>query len=127
VSVPGIPFARFARFERLPQASPLLYCEPPGWAAAAHAIVLEQTVNYIWARRCANNCCFLMHTLAPACDPAAIEHDPRNPVLVPSEDGFDSHAVEYPFPFRNPADGKFYVYYLGHQERPPKVELRRLR
>jgi len=120
VSVPGIPFEAFARFERLPQASPLLYREPPEWAAAAHAIVLGQTVHYIWARRRADNSWFLMHTHAPASDPAAIEHDPRNPVLVPSEDGFDSHAVEYPFPFRNPADGKFYVYYLGHRGRSPK-------
>jgi predicted GH43/DUF377 family glycosyl hydrolase len=62
----------------------------------------------------------MMHSTAPVSDPARIEHDPRNPVLVPSKEGFDDYTTEYPFPFLNPADGKFYVYYLGRRKRVPK-------
>ena len=42
-----IPFAAFARFERLTAQKPLLYYEPPAWAAASHAIVVDDTVHYI--------------------------------------------------------------------------------
>tara|TARA_B100000809_G_scaffold208313_1_gene210934 strand:- start:1302 stop:2018 length:717 start_codon:yes stop_codon:yes gene_type:complete len=40
--------------------------------------------------------------------------------LLPSKKGFDDFTIEYPFPFWNPADRRFYVYYLGRRERPPK-------
>jgi len=115
-----IPFAAFARFERIPRGNPVFYCEPPEWAAAAHAIVVGDTVHYLWARRKADNYWVLMHSSAPAGNPAAIEHDPRNPVLVPSKEGFDDYTTEYPFPFRNPADQKYYVYYLGRRKKIPK-------
>ena len=46
-----IPFAAFARFERLTAEKPLLYCEPPAWAAASHAIVVGDTVHYLWAKK----------------------------------------------------------------------------
>ena len=35
-------------------------------------------------------------------------------------DGFDDAAVEYPFPFLNPADGKFYMYYRGKGKATPE-------
>ena len=40
--------------------------------------------------------------------------------MLPSKKGFDDFTIEYPFPFWNPADRRFYVYYLGRRERPPK-------
>ena len=115
-----VPFEAFSNFERIPEASPLFYCEPPEWAAAGHAIVVGDTVHYLWARRRPNNSWVLMHSSAPASDPAAVEHDPRNPVWLPSDEGFDEHTVEYPFPFWNPADQKYYVYYLGKRQAMPK-------
>ena len=36
----GIPFDLFASFERIADGNPVLACEPPEWAAAAHAIVV---------------------------------------------------------------------------------------
>jgi len=116
----AIPFEVFASFKRIPKGNPVFYCKPPEWAAAAHAIVVDQTVHYLWARRKQDNYWMLMHSTAPASDPAAIKHDPRNPVLLPSKEGFDDFATEYPFPFWNPADRRFYVYYLGRQKGPPK-------
>jgi hypothetical protein len=115
-----IPFEAFTTFKRVPEASPLFFCEPPEWAAAGHAIVVDDTIHYLWARRRPNDSWVLMHSTAPASDPAAVEHDPRNPVLLPSDEGFDEFTVEYPFPFWNPADQKHYVYYLGKREAPPK-------
>lgn len=118
----AIPFETFANFERIPEAAPLFYCKPPEWAAAAHAIVVDDTVHYIWAVRREGNSWVLMHSTAPASNPAAINHDPRNPVLEPSEEEgrFDDHTVEYPFPFLNPADGRYYMYYLGKRSKVPK-------
>jgi len=116
----AIPFEAFASFERIQEGNPVLACEPPEWAAAAHAIVVGDTVHYVWARRRKDNYWTLMHSTAPVSDPSAVEHDPRNPVLLPSEEGFDDWAVEYPFPFLNPADGRHYAYYLGKRKRPPK-------
>jgi len=116
----GIPFETFAHFERLENENPIIACDPPEWAAAAHALVVEDTVHYLWARRRADNFWTLMHSSAPASAPWAVEHDPSNPVLLPSEEGFDDWAVEYPFPFFNPADGRFYAYYLGRRKGPPK-------
>ncbi|MEM7128428.1 MAG: hypothetical protein AAF702_18995 [Chloroflexota bacterium] len=117
----ALPFDLFAGFERIPNINPIFYCEPPEWAAAAHAVVVGDTIHYLWARRREDNYWMLMHSTAPASDPAAVTHDSRNPILLPSEqDGFDDFTVEYPFPFLNPADGNFYAYYLGRRKRPPK-------
>ena len=116
----GIPFDLFANFERIADGNPLIACDPPEWAAAAHAIVVGETVHYLWGRRRKDNYWALMHSTAPASDPAAISHDPRNPVLLPSQEGFDDFTIEYPFPFWNPADHRFYVYYLGRRKDPPK-------
>lgn len=109
-----------ASFERLPRGAPLLFRPPPEWAAAAHAIVVDDAVHYLWGRRKEGNYWVLMHSTAPTHNPAAVTHDPRNPVLLPSTTGFDNYTVEYPFPFRNPADGHYYAYYLGRRRRVPK-------
>ncbi len=116
----AIPFEVFASFKRIAKVNPVFSCKPPEWAAAAHAIVVGNTVHYLWARRKKGNYWVMMHGTAPVSDPAKIKHDPRNPVLVPSKEGFDDYTTEYPFPFRNPADGRFYVYYLGRRRRVPK-------
>ncbi len=116
----AIPFDVFASFKRIQKGNPIFARKPPEWAAAAHAIVVDETVHYLWARRKRNNYWVLMHSTAPASNPATIKHDQRNPVLMPSKEGFDNFATEYPFPFWNPADRRFYVYYLGRQKGPPK-------
>jgi len=116
----AIPFEVFAGFQRIREGNPVFYCKPPEWAAAAHGIVVDDTVHYLWARRRKDNYWVLMHSTAPVSEPAKIEHDPRNPVLRPSQEGFDDFTTEYPFPFWNPADRRFYVYYLGRQKRIPK-------
>jgi len=113
-------FETFSRFERLNDGRPLLACPPPEWAAAAHAIVVDETVHYLWARRRPDNYWVLMHSTAPVSEPAALTHDPRNPVLLPSDEGFDEFTVEYPFPFLNPHDQRYYAYYLGRRQRVPK-------
>ena len=61
-----------------------------------------------------------MHATAPAVDPTDVTQDARNPIVVPSDDRFDDTAVEYPFPFLNPADGKYYMYYRGKGEGVPE-------
>ncbi len=109
-----------ASFERLAGDAPLLFRPPPEWAAAAHAIVVDDTVHYLWSRRKEGNYWVLMHSTAPARNPAAVTHDLRNPVLLPSYGGFDNYTVEYPFPFRNPADGRYYAYHLGRRRQVPK-------
>jgi hypothetical protein len=116
----AIPFEAFAHFERVPEPSPLFYRAPPEWAAAAHALVVNDDIHYLWGIQRQGNSWVIMHSTAPVTHPAAVEHDPRNPVLLPSEEGFDEHTVEYPFPFWNPADGRYYAYYLGKRRRPPK-------
>jgi predicted GH43/DUF377 family glycosyl hydrolase len=116
----AIPFDVFASFKRIQEGNPIFACKPPEWAAAAHTIVVDDTIHYLWARRKKGNYWVLMHSTAPLSDPATIKHDPRNPVLLPSKEGFDDFTVEYPFPFWNPADRRFYVYYLGRQKGPPK-------
>ncbi len=109
-----------ARFQRMGEGKAIFYCKPPEWAAAAHAIVVGNTIHYLWGRRQRGNHWVLMHSTAPADNPDQVKHDARNPVLRPSRDGFDDFTTEYPFPFWNPADGKYYAYYLGRQKRPPK-------
>ncbi|MFQ6097922.1 MAG: hypothetical protein ACE5O2_09375 [Armatimonadota bacterium] len=116
----AIPFEAFAHFERVEKGKPIIACAPPEWAAAAHAMVVDDTIHYLWARRRRDNYWTLMHSTAPVSHPSAIEHDPRNPILLPSEKGFDDWATEYPFPFLSPADRRFYVYYLGRRRDGPK-------
>ena len=116
-----IPFEVFTNFERVRNASPLLTCDPDEWAAAAHAIVAGDRVHYMWSIKNRDSTWDLMHSSAPVDDPGTVEHDPRNPIIVPAGDGsFDDHTIEYPFPFLNPFDRKYYMYYLGKRERVPK-------
>ena len=62
-----------------------------------------------------------MHSTAPIDHPFAVEHDPKNPILTPGPKGaFDDTGVEYPFPFFNPHDGRYYMYYLGNNRTPLK-------
>jgi len=117
----AIPFEAFADFQRVPGACPLLTCPPTQWAAAAHAIVADDTVHYYWSLKTEDDSWSLMHSHAPADNPADVTHDPRNPIITPAGDGaFDDYVVEYPFPFHNPADGQYYMYYLGRRKRGPK-------
>ncbi|HDZ21521.1 hypothetical protein LCGC14_0124270 [marine sediment metagenome] len=114
-----LPFEVFASFKRIEKGNPIIACGPPQWAAATHGIVVGDTLHYIWARN-QNNRWVLMHSTAPVSRPWEVEHDPRNPILQPSADGFDDKSVEYPFPFRNPADGTFYMYYRGEGHNAPE-------
>lgn len=113
-------FDRFSRFERVGRGRPPFYCAPPEWAAAAHAIVIGDTVHYLWAKRRKDKYWTLMHSTAPASRPREVTHDPDNPILTPSREDFDEFTTEYPFPFLNPSDGKYYCYYLGRRLRIPK-------
>ncbi len=114
----AIPFEAFARFERLEGGSPLLVVERPNWAAAAHVIVVDDTVHYFWSKRDGRNFWDLRHSTAPKQDPTSITHDPRNPILTPPAHGMDSKSVEYPNPFFNPKDGRYYMYYLVKENDP---------
>lgn len=109
----AIGFEVFAGFKRIPKGNPILALEPPLWAAATHAIVIDETVHYIWCKRNYGRRWQMMHATAPVDDLTDIKQDTRNPIVVPSEKGFDNEAVEYPFPFLNPADDKFYMYLRG--------------
>ena len=80
---------------------------------------LDETVHYIWCKRDLGVRWLIMHATAPISDLTDITQDPRNPILEPSADGFDDDAVEYPFPFLNPTDGKFYMYYRGKGKTTP--------
>ena len=62
----------------------------------------------------------LMHSTIPTQIPWQVEQDPRNPVLLPANSGFDDFTVEYLFPSLNPIDSQLYAYYLGQQKQPPK-------
>jgi predicted GH43/DUF377 family glycosyl hydrolase len=116
----AIPFECFASFKRGNQGNPIFALRPPQWAAATHAIVVGETIHYIWCKREYAPRWVMMHAMAPIDDPADIEQDERNPILVPAEKGFDDVAVEYPFPFQNPYDGKYYMYYRGKGEGTPE-------
>ncbi|MHC4201974.1 MAG: hypothetical protein ACYSU0_18450, partial [Planctomycetota bacterium] len=109
----AIPFEVFAGFKRIEKGNPIIALPPPLWAAATHAIVVDETVHYYWCKRDRSRRWLPMHATAPVGDLTDITQDERNPILVPAEEGFDSAAVEYPFPFLNPADGKYYMYYRG--------------
>ena len=80
-----IPFEAFTNFERVPIASPLLTCGPGEWAAAAHAIVVGNRVHYVWSVKHRDLTWNLMHSSAPVDDPGNVEHDPRNPIMVPTK------------------------------------------
>jgi len=115
-----IPFEVFASFKRIPEVNPIFYSKPPQWAAATHAIVVEDTVHYFWCKREYAPRWVMMHATAPISNIIDIKQDVRNPILIPSEKGFDDAAVEYPFPFLNPADDKFYMYYRGKGKKTPE-------
>ena len=116
----AIPFEFFASFERANEGKPLFALDPPGWAAATHAIVVGSSIHYIWCERSYPPRWLINHATAPVTDPLAITQDPRNPIVGPSEQGFDDQGVEYPFPFLNPADGRYYMYYRGKGEGTPE-------
>jgi len=119
----AISFDFFVSFKRIEKGNPILSLHPPLWAAATHAIVDDSTVHYYWCKRELNQHgerWTLMHATAPVDDPTSITQDHRNPILVPSRSGFDNTAVEYPFPFLNPADGKYYMYYRGKGKDTPE-------
>jgi hypothetical protein len=116
----AIGFDVFASFERIEGGDPLIALEPPRWAAATHALVVDTTVHYYWCRREPDRRWLLMHATAPAGDPTEITQDACNPIVVPSRESFDDEAVEYPFPFLNPADNRFYMYYRGKGKGMPE-------
>ncbi len=115
----AIPFELFADFQRITKGNPILACQPPQWAAATHGIVVDDTLHYIWGWN-QDDRWVLMHSTAPAGKPWEIEHDPRNPIVRPSAAGWDDKSVEYPFPFWNPADETFYMYYRGEGHDSPE-------
>lgn len=115
-----IPFEAFAGFERIAEGNPVFKVPSPRWAAAAHAIVEGDRVHYLWSVRSKGSRWELMYSSAPSSAPHRVEHYANNPVLRPSNLGFDSSAIEYPFPFWNPLDETYYAYYLGRKNRPPK-------
>ena len=110
----AIGFEVFAGFKRIEKGNPIFALDPPLWAAATHAIVVDETAHYFWCgRQRGARWLLLMHATAPVGNLTDITQDARNPILVPSEKGFDDAAVEYPFAFLNPADdGK--VWRIGH-------------
>ena len=114
-----IPFEVFANFERVGD-DPILSLTPPQWAAATHAIVQHNMVHYIWCKREVGARWLMMHATAPLYDLTDIAQDARNPIFVPSAQGFDDTGVEYPFPFLNPADGNYYMYYRGKGHGSPE-------
>ena len=116
----SIPFEFFTKFERFERASPLIAVPPPDWAAAAHALVVGDTVHYYWSRRDQNKFWDLRHSSAPVSNPDLIVHDTRNPILSPPPTGMDSKSMEYPCPFYNPLDKRFYMYYLVKENNPLK-------
>ena len=47
----AIPFEMFASFKRIESGNPIFALQPPLWAAATHAIVVDDKVHYIWCKR----------------------------------------------------------------------------
>ena len=116
----AIPFEVFANFKRIETGNPIISLPPPLWAAATHAIIVDETVHYIWCKREIDVRWIMMHATASISDLTDITQDARNPILEPSENGFDNAAVEYPFPFLNPYDDKYYMYYRGKGKTTPE-------
>ena len=77
-------------------------------------------MHYVWCKREQGARWLIMHATAPVEDLTAIAQDARNPIVVPSAEGFDDTGVEYPFPFLNPADGRYYMYYRGKGRGTPE-------
>ena len=118
-----IPFEWFANFKRIESGNPIIALEPPQWAAATHALVVDDMVHYFWCRREINKWgedWDLRHATAPTSDPTQMTQNPNNPILSPTGAGFDGTAIEYPFPFLNPADNKYYMYYRGRGKDSPE-------
>ena len=82
----AIPFEVFTSFERIEGGNPLIALEPPLWAAATHAIIVDETVHYYWSRREPDRRWLLMHATAPVDHPTKITQDARNPIVVPSRE-----------------------------------------
>jgi predicted GH43/DUF377 family glycosyl hydrolase len=119
----AIPFEWFSSFKRSHNGQPIIALGPPQWAAATHAIVVDDTVHYYWCKRDLNRLgeyWDLRHATAPISDPTQITQNPKNPILYPRGEGYDGTAIEYPFPFLNPADGKYYMYYRGRGVESPE-------
>ena len=116
----SIPFEVFTKFKRVEQGNPLIAYPPPDWAAAAHAIVVGDTVHYIWSKQDKRKFWDIRHSFAPVSNPSLITHDARNPILSPPPTGMDSKSMEYPNPFYNPFDKRFYMYYLVKENNPIK-------
>ena len=116
----AIPWEAFTGFRRVGKEGLLISLQPPLWAAATHALIVGDVVHYYWCRREIDRRWLLMHATAPVGDLTDIVQDARNPIVVPSKDGFDDTAVEYPFPFYNPADRKYYMYYRGKGKLRPE-------
>jgi hypothetical protein len=93
----AIPFELFAGFRRIAEGNPVLAGELPEWAAATHGIVVDDTLHYIWARN-RHDRWVLMHSTAPADRPWKIEHDPRNPILGPSDASWENKWSSIPSP-----------------------------
>lgn len=117
-------FEFFNGFKRIKAVNPLISLPPPQWAAATHAIVVNETVHYYWCKReweKGRERWVLMHATAPVTDPIKLTQDPRNPILEPSSNKwFDNASIEYPFPFLNPTDQKYYMYYRGRGIETPE-------
>ena len=89
-----IPFAAFARFERLTAEKPLLYCAPSAWAAANHAIVW--TIGHVRTH-----------------DFRTFEPNPHNPIFTPATDAdaWDRDGLLTPQVFA--INGTYYMIYAG--------------
>lgn len=116
----AIGFELFAGFKRVENVNPIIALEPPLWAAATHAIVVDEVLHYYWCKRDEDRRWTILHATAPVSDLTDIKQDTRNPIVIPSKTGFDNEAVEYPFPFLNPADKKYYMYYRGKGKTTPE-------
>jgi hypothetical protein len=95
----AIPFEFFASFTRIRQGNPILACRPPEWAAATHALVVENTLHYYWAKRTVERRWLLMHATAPAADPSAITQDATIRSSFPQIGGSTTPRLSIPFHF----------------------------
>ena len=61
----AMAFEVFASFKRIEKVNPLFALEPPMWAAATHAIIVDETVHYYWCKREYGTRWLIMHATAP--------------------------------------------------------------
>lgn len=114
-----LPFETAADFEPLADTNPVIAARqdrpvPDDWAAAAHYVVVDETVHYLWGARDIDTPLWrVLHSTAPRDRPWDVTDDPANPVLSPVDGTFDQRSAEYPVPFEDPADGEYYAYYLA--------------